>query len=431
MEGPILVVQNVVERCNMKRRDFLTYGTSFLGGAYLASSNVGVSYADEYSPKLTKNDKSVIFLWLGGGATHIETFNPIPYAPIERRSATGHIDTKIPTVKIGGLFKEVAKRSDKINIVRSFAHKDSNHQTATHWVVGGERNQGGTSQNYPSYGAMIAGYYGPVSQPHGLPTYIKMNKIEGDGAAWMGQKYMGYEASREGVGDLQLKMSKDRFMARKDLLDLVEKHSTIKEQGESWREFQSQAVTAITGKAAETFRIEEDSKYDTFKDDQLGKDALAAIRSIQNGAKFVNIQYGGWDMHDNIEAGIRRQVPALDQGLAALIEDLDQRGLLDSTLVCVASEFGRTPKINANSGRDHWPKVFSTLMAGGGIKGGLVYGKSDATASEPEEHAVTVEDWASTIYNRVGIVPDKELMAPGDRPIEIVDGGKVLTDIII
>ena len=136
-------------------------------------------------------------------------------------------------------------------------------------------------------------------------------------------------------------------------------------------------------------------------------------------------------MHDNIEAGIRRQVPALDQGLAALIEDLDQRGLLDSTLVCLASEFGRTPKINANSGRDHWPKVFSTLMAGGGIKGGVVYGKSDATASEPEEHAVTVEDWASTIYNRVGIVPDKELMAPGDRPIEIVDGGKVLTDIII
>ena len=99
--------------------------------------------------------------------------------------------------------------------------------------------------------------------------------------------------------------------------------------------------------------------------------------------------------------------------------------------MCLASEFGRTPKINANSGRDHWPKVFSTLMAGGGIKGGLVYGKSDATASEPEEDGVTVEDWASTIYNRVGIVPDKELMAPGDRPIEIVDGGKVLTDIII
>ena len=125
------------------------------------------------------------------------------------------------------------------------------------------------------------------------------------------------------------------------------------------------------------------------------------------------------------------QVPALDQGLAALIEDLDQRGLLESTLVCLASEFGRTPKINANSGRDHWPKVFSTLMAGGGIKGGLVYGKSDATASEPEEDAVSVEDWASTIYNRIGIVPDKELMAPGDRPIEIVDGGKIIEKLII
>ena len=158
---------------------------------------------------------------------------------------------------------------------------------------------------------------------------------------------------------------------------------------------------------------------------------LLARRLVEAGTRFVTLTYGGWDMHDNIEAGIRRQVPALDQALAALIEDLDQRGLLSSTLVCVASEFGRTPKINANSGRDHWPKVFSTLMAGGGIKGGLVYGKSDATASEPEEDAVSVEDWAATIYNRIGIVPDKELMAPGDRPIEIVDGGKIIKKLII
>ena len=136
-------------------------------------------------------------------------------------------------------------------------------------------------------------------------------------------------------------------------------------------------------------------------------------------------------MHDNIDGNIRRQVPAFDQGFAMLIKDLSDRGLLDSTMVCIASEFGRTPKINANAGRDHWPKVFSVVMAGGGVKGGMVYGSSDSTASEPEDDPLTVEDWATTIYAQMGIVADKELMAPGDRPIEIVDGGKVRKELLV
>ena len=135
-------------------------------------------------------------------------------------------------------------------------------------------------------------------------------------------------------------------------------------------------------------------------------------------------------MHDNINAGIRNQVPALDQVYAALISDLATRGMLDETLVCIATEFGRTPKINATAGRDHWPKVFSVVMAGGGIKGGITYGTSNATASEPEDDALGVEDWATTIYKCLGIVADKELMAPGDRPIEIVNGGKVRTALL-
>ena len=127
---------------------------------------------------------------------------------------------------------------------------------------------------------------------------------------------------------------------------------------------------------------------------------------------------------------MKAQVPSFDQAYAALIEDLAQRGLLDSTLVVVSSEFGRTPKINQTSGRDHWPKVFSSLMAGGGIKGGQVYGSSNATASEPEENPLSVQDWATTIYSCLGITADKELMAPGARPIEIVDGGKVVKDLL-
>jgi len=157
---------------------------------------------------------------------------------------------------------------------------------------------------------------------------------------------------------------------------------------------------------------------------------LLARRLVESGVRMVSLTFGGWDHHDNIAGAINAQMPPFDQAFAMLITDLAQRGLLDSTLVVVSSEFGRTPKINATSGRDHWPKVFSVVLAGGGIKKGSVYGSSDATASEPDEKPLTVEDFATTIYHQLGIVADKELMAPGDRPIEIVDGGKVLKDLI-
>jgi uncharacterized protein (DUF1501 family) len=144
----------------------------------------------------------------------------------------------------------------------------------------------------------------------------------------------------------------------------------------------------------------------------------------------VTLTYGGWDLHNNIKPGMVRQVPPLDQAFATLIRDLDQRGMLDSTLVCLCSEFGRTPKINTNAGRDHWPKVFSVVLAGGGIRRGTVFGKSNATASEPDEDPLSVEDWAATLYHCLGIVADKELMAPGGRPIEIVKGGKVRKELL-
>jgi len=157
---------------------------------------------------------------------------------------------------------------------------------------------------------------------------------------------------------------------------------------------------------------------------------LLARRLVEAGVRMVSLTYGGWDHHDNIASGIGDQLPKFDQAFAALIEDLDQRGLLDSTLVVVSSEFGRTPKINATAGRDHWPKVFSVAMAGGGVRRGVVHGASDATASEPDDKPVSVQDLATTIYHQVGIVADKELMAPGNRPIEIVDDGEVLKDLV-
>ncbi len=164
---------------------------------------------------------------------------------------------------------------------------------------------------------------------------------------------------------------------------------------------------------------------------QAGARMLMARRLVEAGARFVTLTYGGWDMHDNIAAGMNGQVPPFDQAFGQLIRDLDSRGRLQDTMVVIASEFGRTPKINGTAGRDHWPKVFSVVMAGGGIKGGQVYGTSNSTASEPDEKPLNVEDWATTIYHCLGITADKELMAPGDRPIEIVDGGKVRSELLV
>jgi uncharacterized protein (DUF1501 family) len=185
-------------------------------------------------------------------------------------------------------------------------------------------------------------------------------------------------------------------------------------------------------KAREAFNInaEKPAVRDEYGRNAAGQRFLLARRLVAAGVRFVSLTYGGWDMHGNIKDGMRGHLPAFDQAFAALIRDLDRNGLLNSTLVMVSSEFGRTPKINATAGRDHWPKVFSVVLAGGGIKKGFIYGSSDATATEPEEDALTVEDLAMTVYRQLGINAEKKLMAPGNRPIDIVREGKIRKELI-
>jgi uncharacterized protein (DUF1501 family) len=163
---------------------------------------------------------------------------------------------------------------------------------------------------------------------------------------------------------------------------------------------------------------------------QAGQRLLMARRLVESGVRFVSVTYGGWDMHANIGGGISKTLPFFDQAYAALITDLEQRGMLDSTLVMVSSEFGRTPKINKDAGRDHWPRVFSVVFAGGGFKKGLIYGSSDATGADVDEKPVTVENLAATLYNQIGIDPDGHLMADGGRPVKIVYNGSVMTDLL-
>jgi len=189
-------------------------------------------------------------------------------------------------------------------------------------------------------------------------------------------------------------------------------------------------VSSQEARSAFDIKAEPDAIRDEYGRNAAGQRMLLARRLVEAGVRFVTLSYGGWDMHQKISDNMHKTPPPFDQAYAALIRDLDQRGLLASTLVMVTSEFGRTPRINNDAGRDHWPKVFSVLLAGGGIKAGTVYGSSDAIAAEPQDNPLTVEDLATTVYHCLGIVADKELMAPGNRPVEIVDGGNVREDLL-
>ena len=221
------------------------------------------------------------------------------------------------------------------------------------------------------------------------------------------------------------------------MLDVVNDHFRQKEKSDSLDAldtFYQRAYSLISSaKAQEAFDMakEPDAIKDEYGRNQAGMRMLLARRLVESGVRFVTLTYGSWDHHDNISQNMKSHAAGLRPGVRrARSATSTAAACWPRTLVCVGTEFGRTPKINPTAGRDHWPKVFSIVMAGGGIKAGIVHGSSNATASEPEDDPLTVEDWATTIYDRLGIDARKELMAPGDRPIEIVDGGKVRSNFI-
>ena len=414
---------------------------SFLHTGILGSFGASLAMADQkhYDSK-EGAAKSVIFIYLPGGMAHQETFDPKPFAPLEYRGPLGSIDTAVPGIRVGELLKKTAKVTDKLTIIRSLTHGEAAHERGTHNMFTGYRPS--PALQYPSMGSVVAHEFGPRKN---LPPYVcipnQPNEYAGTG--YLSSSYSGFglgsDPASDGfqVRDLKIPVPDERFSRRQRVLNIVNTDFNKKQNADSVKamnSFYERAYSLIGDQnARDAFDIEKEPANirDKYGRNTAGARMLLARRLVEFGTRFVTLTYGGWDMHDNIANGMNGQLPAFDQGFASLIEDLDQRGLLESTLVCVVSEFGRTPKINNRAGRDHWPKVFSTVLAGGGVKGGMTYGTSNATASEPDQNPVNIEDWAATIYNRLGIVADKELMAPGERPIEIVDGGKILTDILV
>jgi hypothetical protein len=385
--------------------------------------------------------KSIIHIFLPGGMAHQESFDPKPYAPIEYRGEMGTVPTKLDGVLFNELLKQTAQAADKITVCRSMTHGEAAHERGTHNMFTGYRPS--PAIQFPSMGSVVSHEYGPRQN---LPPYIC---VPSQPTTYAGPGYLSSAFAPFSLGsdpaagnftvqDLNLPGGVDekRFGKRRDMLQAVNEYFASKEKADglvAMDTFYQRAYSLISSqKAREAFNINEEPPKicDEYGRNEAGQRMLLARRLVAAGVRFVSLTYGGWDMHNQIKGGMQSQMPAFDQGFATLIRDLERTGLLDSTLVMVSSEFGRTPKINGTAGRDHWPKVFSVVLAGGGIKKGFVHGSSDSTASEPENDPLTVEDLAMTVYHQLGINGEKKLMAPGNRPIDIVREGKVRGELI-
>lgn len=411
------------------RREFLKIGV--LGG-------LGLTLGDYFMLRNASADdapaqpaaQSVIFIYLGGGMSHIDSFDPKPTAPIEYRGELGAVQTNVKGIVLGGLFKQTAQVTDKLAIIRSMTHGEAAHERGAHNMLTGYKPS--PAVVYPSMGSVVAHEYGPRND---LPGYIC---VPNQGDPFMGSGYLssaygpfsiGSEPANKNyeVRDLNLPEGVDmtRMDRRKGLLAAVDEHFKSLEKSDAlvaMDSFYERAYGLISSQSArEAFNIkaEPEEIRNEYGQNAIGQRLLLARRLVESGARFVTVTEGGWDHHSNIRDAFRNQVPPLDQAFATLIRDLDRRGLLQSTLVVLTTEFGRTSRLNRDGGRDHWPKVFSCVLAGGGVKGGQVIGQSNAYAQEPTDAPVEPPDVAAVLFRQLGIDPEKKLMSPGNRPVDI------------
>ncbi len=426
---------------NPSRREFLYVGV--VGSLGLTLGNLfklQAASADKPAPGSARA-QSIINIYLPGGMAAQETFDPKLLAPIEYRGPLGTVKTKLDGVQFSEVMKHTAKVADKITVVRSMTHGEADHDRGTHNMFTGYRPS--PALQFPSFGSVISHELGSRND---LPAYVCVPSLPSQfaGTGYLGSAYGAFTlgadpASKDfKVRDMSLPTGIDeqRFADRREMRAAVDAHFSALEKSDAldgMDSFYQRAYAMISSdKARAAFAIKDEPEKlrEEYGINAAGQRMLLARRLVEAGVRFVSLTYGGWDHHDNIKSAINNQMPSFDQAFAALIRDLDQRGLLDTTLVMVTTEFGRTPKINATAGRDHYPKVFSIVLAGGGIKRGNIHGASDPTGGEPDHSPLTVPDLAATVYHQMGIDPEKNLIAPGNRPIKIVKDGEVQKDLL-
>lgn len=413
------------------RREFLFVG--LVGGLGLTLGNLFKLQAQSAGAKAKA--QSIINIFLPGGIAAQESFDPKLLAPIEYRGPLSTVKTKLEGIYFAEHLKKTAEIANKICVIRSMTHGEADHDRGTHNMFTGWRPS--PAVQYPSIGSIVSHELGSRND---LPPYVcipsQPNTFAGTG--FLGSAYgpfsLGADPANGGfkVRDLNLPSGVDekRFERRKEMRAVVDAHFSALEKSDALAgmdSFYQRAYAMMSSdKARAAFDLskEPDKLRDEYGRNDAGQRMLLARRLAEAGVRFISLTYGSWDHHDNIRNGVGGQMPSFDQAFAALVKDLSERGMLDSTLVLVTTEFGRTPKVNGTGGRDHYPKVFSILMAGGGIKQGYVHGSTDPTGGEPDNDPLTVTDYAATIYHLLGIDFEKALLA-GTRPVKIVKDGEV------
>lgn len=432
-------------RSGASRRDFLYVG--MLGTLGLTLPDLLRLQAAEVAPVMPGVETfkpiadAVIHIYLPGGIAQHESWDPKPFAAPEYRGPYAPIKTSIPGEYVGTKFEKIAKIMHKLTVIRSVTHGEAAHERGTTNMFTGYRPS--PAIQFPSFGSVISHELGSRNN---LPPYVAMPtmSIPDQGTGYMSSAYgpfaLGSDPASKDFTVRDLLTPKDvdekRFERRRSLLSTVDEHFKSIEKSDAvdaMDSFYQSAYGLISSqKAREAFDLnKEPAKLrDEYGRNSAGQRFLLARRLVEAGVRMVSVTYGSWDHHSNIKSAFDGQSPAFDQAFARLIQDLDDRGMLKRTLVLVSSEFGRTPKINGTNGRDHWPRVFSVAMAGGGTKEGYIHGASDPLGGEPDRDPVGPEDLAKTMYRLLGINGEKRIMAPGGRPIDIVNGGRLLSEIL-
>lgn len=415
------------------RRDFLRVGGLGLAGLTLPR----LLEARARAASAVRRDTSVIWLWLNGGPTHIETFDPKMNAPVEFRSVTGEVKTRLPGVTLGGNFERLASCADKMAIVRSFEVPTSSHNRGCFWVNTGYEQRA----DRPSLGSISSRCRGPNHPQTGIPTYVRIGRVGfGDdanrmaGPAWLGKAYSPFEPEGPARDNMQLTTEIDRLNDRRDLLgklDVMRRQVDASGMMEGIDGFNQQAIDLILGNAADAFDVQKESPGTVERyGEGLGESLLTARRLCEAGCGFVTVGFQGWDMHGGIKTRMDRVGPEVDQAVSALIEDIHARGLDQKILVVVTGEFGRTPRINQRAGRDHWGPLSTLALAGGGLNVGQVIGQSTAKAETPATTPITPQDLMATVFHVLGISPDVHFEDPAGRPVPMLADGRLIADLV-
>lgn len=413
----------------LSRRAFMGTGAgsvaAMLFSNYFRLTSV-LSAQDKTTMARAAKAKACIVLWMGGGPSHIDTWDPKPGQ--DTGGPTKSIETSARDVLVSENFPNVAKVMNKVSLVRSMTHPEGDHQRATFYMQTGHKLT--SAIDYPGVGAIVSF---ETAKDLDMPNYVTING-NGHGSGFLGVEHFPYLVNNPKTALQELEQTA-KGVGRASLLedlneDFDKQHAS--ENNEKRKGFYEKIKKLIDSpfKKAIDLSKEKPELVKDYGDNNFGNGCLLARRLVETGVKFVQITMGGWDTHQNNFDSVAQRCKQVDPAMAALIKDLDQKGLLDSTLILWAGEFGRTPKINGNNGRDHYPKAFSVAMAGGGVQGGRVVGATDSKGGTVVKDPTSVSDLLATLYGQFGIDLTKKYYTNKTGVVKITDGGNVVKGLV-